>query len=51
MFEQLLEEQNRQWRGGFLEAGFEREVPELLGCLISISSLCWACGGAASLRF
>ena len=26
MFEQLLEEQNRQWRGGFLEAGFEREV-------------------------
>ena len=30
MFEQLLAEQNRQWRGGLLEAGFEREVTKEL---------------------
>jgi hypothetical protein len=39
MFEQLLAEQNRQWRGGLLEAGFEREITQELMGYVSIKHI------------
>ena len=39
MFEQLLAEQNRQWRGGILDAGFEREITNDLMEYVSIKHI------------
>ncbi|MFZ3074187.1 MAG: ATP-binding protein [Minisyncoccales bacterium] len=39
MFEQLLVEQNRQWRGGLLEAGFERGITNDLMGYVSIKHI------------